>query len=101
MRRVLERIRRLTVPRSVIDKLAEFEARIGAADAAYRELSGRHQTLTQEHEALSARNTTLGQAMRRSTRVMRLFDPTARSSKKRTRIWPHGIKRMWRKRRVH
>jgi SAM-dependent methyltransferase len=62
MRRVLERIRRLTVPSSVIDKLAELEARIGAADAAYRELSGRHQTLAQEHEALNARNAALGQS---------------------------------------
>jgi SAM-dependent methyltransferase len=62
MRRVLERIRRLTVPHSVIDKFAELEARIGAADAAYRELSGRHQTLAQEHQALSARNPALGQS---------------------------------------
>ena len=41
MRRVLERIRRLTVPRSVIGKLAELEARIGAADAAHQELNAR------------------------------------------------------------
>ena len=54
MRRVLERIRRLTVPRSVIGKLAELEARIGATDAAYQELNARHQTLAREHQALNA-----------------------------------------------
>ena len=61
MRRVLERIRRLTVPRSVIAKLAELEARIGATDAAYQELNTRHQTLAHEHQALSARNDLLRQ----------------------------------------
>jgi SAM-dependent methyltransferase len=61
MRRVLERLRRLTVPRSVIGKLAELEARIGAADAAYQELNTRHQMLAREHLALSARNDLLRQ----------------------------------------
>ena len=61
MRRVLERIRRLTVPRSVIGKLAELEARIGAVDAAYQELNARHQTLAREHQALSTRNDPLRQ----------------------------------------
>jgi hypothetical protein len=37
MRRVLERIRRLTVPRSVIGKLAELEARIGVLEIAHGE----------------------------------------------------------------
>jgi SAM-dependent methyltransferase len=61
MRRVLERIRRLAVPRSVINKLAELEARIGAADTAYQELNTRHQMLAREHQALSTRNDLLRQ----------------------------------------
>ena len=61
MRGVLERIRRLTVTRSVVGKLAELEARIGAADAACQELKTRDQTLVHERQALSTRNDLLRQ----------------------------------------
>ena len=57
MRRVLERIRRLTVPRSVIGKLAELEARdnVQALRQHEQTLTAQHQLLQQSQTALNAR----------------------------------------------
>ena len=55
MRRVLERIRRLTVPRSVIGKLAELEARVHAVTQNEQRLTAQQQLLQQSQTALNAR----------------------------------------------
>jgi SAM-dependent methyltransferase len=55
MRRVLERIRRLTVPRSVTGKLAELEARVHAVTQNEQRLTAQQQLLQQSQTALNAR----------------------------------------------